>query len=243
MEVIMTNKEKLEHAKKWGYPVRVVCKSETLEGMSETLEGTVIQCSDESDYPIEGFQMPPMKSYLWKDYSAVVSVEPLEPGVENAEVSSAEKVYLTGTHPYAFRFGEQAEVIGVEMATPPGLKERPVYRVKYADGEEDTVVIHDSEHYDLGSVKEPEPHESGILGEDWHVDDSAVKDSEDCYIVNVTAPEWHPTIAALPDISRALKMVKMATREGRGLGRGWNVRINRDEMDKIEAVLKKAGIE
>lgn len=54
-----------------------------------------------------------------------------------------EIVYIRGTHRYAFRSGEWATLIGVEMLYPVTREVekktilRPVYRVRFPDGKED----------------------------------------------------------------------------------------------------------
>ncbi len=50
--------------------------------------------------------------------------------------------FLEGKHPYAFRTGECAEVIGFKIGTPDGgLEPRPCFEVKYADGMTDFVPL------------------------------------------------------------------------------------------------------
>lgn len=65
----MTIKQQLEHAKKYGYPVRVTL----ISGHSE--EGTVFAL-DEDSYGLRDIVC------RWRDYTAIASVEPLEPEVE-----------------------------------------------------------------------------------------------------------------------------------------------------------------
>lgn len=65
-----------------------------------------------------------------------------------------EKVYLTGTHPNAFRAGEPAEVMGVKMCTPfndRGLISMPLepricYHIIFSDGAEDFIPKSDVDH-------------------------------------------------------------------------------------------------
>ena len=60
-----------------------------------------------------------------------------------------EKIYITGTHPDAFRAGEPAEIIGVKMCTPSSdslidtYKRRICYHILFSDGQEDYVPITD----------------------------------------------------------------------------------------------------
>lgn len=43
--------------------------------------------------------------------------------------------FLVGTHPYAFRSGEAAEIVGVKTVFPKnGRTPRPCFEVKYQDG-------------------------------------------------------------------------------------------------------------
>ncbi len=50
--------------------------------------------------------------------------------------------FLKGQHPYAFRAGEQAEVVGFKVVTPDGHHEpRPCFEVKYEDGKTDFVPL------------------------------------------------------------------------------------------------------
>ncbi|MEI6057695.1 MAG: hypothetical protein WCQ60_01845 [bacterium] len=54
---------------------------------------------------------------------------------------SREKAFLVGIHPYAFRPGTPAEIIGVYFATPKGHKTRPCYRIRFSDGKKDWVPL------------------------------------------------------------------------------------------------------
>ena len=53
-------------------------------------------------------------------------------------------VWVRHTHPYGFRNGTWAEIVGVEMAEPSYLiSARPCYRVRFSDGVEDLWSIYD----------------------------------------------------------------------------------------------------
>ena len=58
--------------------------------------------------------------------------------------------YLTGTHPYSFRSGQKAKIIGV-VTVPPDAKLLPRlgFAVEYPDGEVDYVAISDVDTYRL----------------------------------------------------------------------------------------------
>jgi len=55
--------------------------------------------------------------------------------------------YYVGTHPYNYRCGEPAKIIGMAMVTPEGLPERPCYVVMWDDGIVDYKPIHVPEGY------------------------------------------------------------------------------------------------
>jgi hypothetical protein len=69
----------------------------------------------------------------------------------------ASKLFLVGTHRYANKAGELAEIIGVEMITPNNeTAPRPCFKVRYKDGLEDCTSIFDepvsnqkNPHYEL----------------------------------------------------------------------------------------------
>lgn len=51
---------------------------------------------------------------------------------------------ITGHHPYAFRCGEPAKIIGVVMVDPENhLSPRPCFHVRFADGVEDWIPLSD----------------------------------------------------------------------------------------------------
>lgn len=57
---------------------------------------------------------------------------------------------IRGTHPYSFRSGEWAEIVGERMFTPHGMSERPVYECRFDDGVIDYIAISDAPHYEIG---------------------------------------------------------------------------------------------
>lgn len=57
---------------------------------------------------------------------------------------------IRGTHHYAFRSGEWADIIGVRICTPDSLSERPAYECRYQDGKIDYIAISDSPNYEIG---------------------------------------------------------------------------------------------
>lgn len=65
-----------------------------------------------------------------------------------------EKVYLVGTHPYAFRSGQPALVIGLKSITPDGSEPRLCYEVQYIDEKIDHVPVEDTTKYCLLSESE-----------------------------------------------------------------------------------------
>ena len=55
--------------------------------------------------------------------------------------------FLKGKHPYAFRSGETAGIIGVKLVKPePRLDQRPCFETKFPDGEIDLVPISEVEN-------------------------------------------------------------------------------------------------
>ncbi len=56
---------------------------------------------------------------------------------------------LINTHWAAFRRGEPAEIIGLEMVEPEGLEPRFCYRVLYPDQVEDLVAMEDFENFEI----------------------------------------------------------------------------------------------
>jgi hypothetical protein len=60
-----------------------------------------------------------------------------------------QKAFLIGIHPYSFREGEPAEIIGVSFCTPDGLEERLCYKIRYNDGKEDFVAVSDTKNYKI----------------------------------------------------------------------------------------------
>jgi hypothetical protein len=61
--------------------------------------------------------------------------------------------YYTGVHNYAFRAGQQAEIIGVRMMVVNKYQE-PVLMVLYEDGFVDYVSIRDKDSFAIGTKKE-----------------------------------------------------------------------------------------
>lgn len=54
-----------------------------------------------------------------------------------------QKAYIVGVHPYAFRSGEAAEIIGTKYVKPTGHNWRIAFKVEYADGFIDYVAFED----------------------------------------------------------------------------------------------------
>ena len=64
---------------------------------------------------------------------------------------NSEKCFYTGTHPYSFRSGQPAEVVGVNMVDPAGKGDwRPCFHVRFPDGVEDFCPVLETQHYELG---------------------------------------------------------------------------------------------
>ena len=64
------------------------------------------------------------------------------------------KAYLVGIHPYYFRCGEPAEIIGVVIATPKDSEPRPCFHIRFEDGEEDYIPLSDFNCHKIISEKE-----------------------------------------------------------------------------------------
>ena len=65
-----------------------------------------------------------------------------------------EKAYYVGTHPHTLYAGIPAEIIGVVLATPTGLKERLSYHVRWSNGREDWIPVHDNKAYEIISFND-----------------------------------------------------------------------------------------
>jgi len=57
-----------------------------------------------------------------------------------------EKVYLIDLSGSGFRCGKPAEIIGVEMVTPEGLKPRVCYHLRWSDAVEDWKPLNEDEY-------------------------------------------------------------------------------------------------
>jgi len=55
---------------------------------------------------------------------------------------------IKGVHPYAFKCGEWAEIVGKRMLDL-SVGEREVYDVKYKDGTKDTIPLSDLGNYEI----------------------------------------------------------------------------------------------
>lgn len=61
-----------------------------------------------------------------------------------------EKAYIIGTHPYSFRSGEPAEIIGVKLVTPSSdIKCRLCYEIEFSDGFKDSIAVEDASNYTI----------------------------------------------------------------------------------------------
>lgn len=67
-----------------------------------------------------------------------------------------EKAYYVGTHPCAFRSGEAAEIVGIEMVRPDAATRVlraaewcECFRLKYGDGQTDLVPVWDRDNYSI----------------------------------------------------------------------------------------------
>jgi len=60
---------------------------------------------------------------------------------------------IRGTHKYSFRVGDWANIIGVKIGTPKGLEPRPCFLIEFADGQIDSIPIHDLENYQIAAGK------------------------------------------------------------------------------------------
>jgi hypothetical protein len=58
-------------------------------------------------------------------------------------------VVIRGVHPYSFRSGEWASIVGVEVLAPVELKPRVVYCCEYSDGFVDYISVSDSANYEI----------------------------------------------------------------------------------------------
>ncbi len=65
------------------------------------------------------------------------------------------RAFLVGTHPYSFRSGKPAEILGVEFATPEGETSRPCYRIRFNDGYVDGVPMSDTKNFEIISENDP----------------------------------------------------------------------------------------
>jgi len=62
---------------------------------------------------------------------------------------SIDKAYYVPTYVYALNAGIPAEILGVVLATPSGLAQRLCYHVRWADGREDWIPVHDTKAYEI----------------------------------------------------------------------------------------------
>lgn len=58
-------------------------------------------------------------------------------------------VYYIGTNNYSFRPNEPARILKIYNIKPKGLKERPCFKIKYADGKIDYCPIEDHLNYKI----------------------------------------------------------------------------------------------
>ena len=57
-----------------------------------------------------------------------------------------EKVYLTQNNSNGYKYSTPAEIVGVSMCTPDGLKPRLCYRLLWSDGKEDFVPMENGDY-------------------------------------------------------------------------------------------------
>ena len=70
-----------------------------------------------------------------------------------------EKAYLIGTHPYSYRPGEPAEIIGTKIVKPIGDLEqnwRLCYEIKFSDGQIDYHPVRDKSNYKIIKLSDKE---------------------------------------------------------------------------------------
>lgn len=66
-----------------------------------------------------------------------------------------ETAFIINTHPDSFRPGIPATIIGVDLVTPKDLgTTRLAYHIRYLDGTEDWIAIHDNANYKIVSFNE-----------------------------------------------------------------------------------------
>jgi len=208
-------KKWIKHAYEQGYPVRVNVKTELLAvggiktGMVESIAGGRFTISS---------------SGWWHSYEAVISVEPLEPVVEEADGDLSDWAVLARI--------ARARRIRICVTTAKGAWIGYFVQAGCHDGDGYSILrlYHGgSERVYYRDVTElkflpPEPRESGILGEFWHIEDGLQQAVCDTQGELVDQSDWLDEFSALPDMARVLRMVKQT-------------------VGDIEAALKKAGIE
>lgn len=70
-------------------------------------------------------------------------------------IAKVEPCFIIGAHPFSFRAGQIAEILGVAMVTPRGSEPRACFHIRFHDGIEDYTPVSDSLHYKLlGEPKE-----------------------------------------------------------------------------------------
>lgn len=234
----MNIKQQLEHAEKYEYPVRV-----TFKGCVR--KGSIVKTEQAS------FIMS-VCSGAWHNFSAVVSVGPLEPGVEKPdgmrtvckETLAFLKQQINWNKEDMGSFGEYIKTEYVYNLIDDLEKALTSNRVRMNwPFLEESAQDGANREMDEEDAKTEKP---SILEQEWHIEGNAVKDSEGDYIVNVCGSKWYIAIAACPDAYRALRMlaglgkVAMKTSDDEQY---YRVCITESQCDQIMAVFKKAGIE
>lgn len=202
----MNKKQLLEHALEYGYKVRVVCQTATYDGF-------VVKCRDSDG--ISGFNMSNMTSYVYKNYNAVISVEPLE-----AEVEKAENVYE-----FIRRELEETSIGALSVSSVMHIVDEAQRRFGGID-----------------SVSEGDSGKSSILDEHsvWSRRDNPrygvdIIDEEDETLATSYTMEMTKYLLALQDAYRALKDAKDII--------GRETTCHYDLHQRICDALKKAGVE
>jgi len=62
-----------------------------------------------------------------------------------------ESAYVIGTHPYSFRKGEMAIILGLKIITPDEGPPRPCFHIMFDDGQEDYRNIEGNCNYEIGT--------------------------------------------------------------------------------------------
>lgn len=59
------------------------------------------------------------------------------------------KAWLLVTHPYRFKSGKAADILGVEWIVPDGFEGRACFHLRWEDGSEDFIPISETSSYTI----------------------------------------------------------------------------------------------